>query len=148
MAIRFLTFKKIVSELPLMIKKIILFVCMFLYISANAQKKESLPPEGFFKCWKASYEENNEKTKFEVYRPCTYEKFGPRMFRLEIEFFKTGTCKFLQVGATDLHYYVEGKWSYNNKTKVVTIIDDKDVMTYKFKLKKLTKEMMKTISLN
>lgn len=131
-----------------MIKKIILFVCVFLYISANAQKKESLPPEGFFKCWKASYEENNEKTKFEVYRPCTYEKFGPRMFRLEIEFFKTGTCKFLQVGATDLHYYVEGKWSYNNKTKVVTIIDDKDVMTYKFKLKKLTKEMMKTISLN
>jgi len=131
-----------------MIRKISLLVCLFFSISYIAQTKESLPPEGFFKCWKASYEENNEKTKVEVYRPCSYEKFGPRMFRLEIEFFKTGTCKFLQVGATDMHYYVEGKWSYNNKTKVVTIIDDKDVMTYKFKLKKLTKEMMKTISLN
>ena len=131
-----------------MIRKISLLVCLFFSISYIAQTKESLPPEGFFKCWKASYEENNEKTKVEVYRPCTYEKFGPRMFRLEIEFFKTGTCKFLQVGATDMHYYVEGKWSYNNKTKVVTIIDDKDVMTYKFKLKKLNKEMMKTISLN
>jgi hypothetical protein len=131
-----------------MIRKISLLVCLFFSISYIAQTKESLPPEGFFKCWKASYEENNEKTKVEVYRPCSYEKFGPRMFRLEIEFFKTGTCKFLQVGATDMHYYVEGKWSYNNKTKVVTIIDDKDVMTYKFKLKKLNKEMMKTISLN
>ena len=131
-----------------MIRKITLLVCLFFSISSISQTKESSPPEGFFKCWKASYEENKEKTKLEVYRPCTYEKFGPRMFRLEIEFFKTGTCKFLQVGATDMHYYVEGKWSYNNTTKVITIIDDKDVMTYEFKLKKLNKEMMKTISLN
>lgn len=131
-----------------MIKKITLFVCMFLFINSNAKIKQSVPPEYFFKCWKASYEENNEKTKTDIYRPCSYEKFKPRMFRLEIEFFKTGKCKYLQVGAADLHYYVEGKWTYNKKTKTITVSDDKEVITYKFKLKKINKELMETISLN
>jgi hypothetical protein len=131
-----------------MIKKITLFVCMYLFINSNAKTKESVPPENFFKCWKASYEENNEKTKTDIYRPCSYEKFKPRMFRLEVEFFKAGKCKYLQVGAADLHYYVEGKWTYNKKTKTITVSDDKDVITYKFKLKKINKELMETIPLN
>jgi hypothetical protein len=131
-----------------MIRKITLLVCLFFSISSIAQTKESLPPEVFFKCWKASYEENKEKTKLEVYRPCTYEKFGPRMFRLEIEFFKTGACKFLQVGATDMHYYVEGKWIYDSNKKIISVLDEIGKPTFKFAIKKVSKEVLKTISLN
>jgi|GEM_PF-1967970 len=131
-----------------MIKQIFTLSLLIIALLSKAQTKEQLPPDAFFSCWKASYEENIEKTKTEVYRPCTYSKFRPSMFRLEIEFFKTGKCKYLKVGAADNHYYIEGKWSYNNKTKVVTVLDDKDVLTYKFKLKKINKEFMKTISLN
>lgn len=127
-----------------------LFTTAFILLSliSFSQTNGSLPPEALFKCWKASYEENNEKTNTDFYRPCSYEKFGPRMFRLEIEFFKTGACKYLQVGATDLHYYIEGKWIYNKKTKTISVLDDKGVITYKFKLKKINSEFMKTIPLN
>jgi hypothetical protein len=131
-----------------MTKLIFTAALLFLSVICNSQSAEALPPKDFFSCWKASYEENNEKTKSEVYRPCSYEKFRPSMFRLEIEFFKTGKCKYLHVGAADLHYYIEGKWTYNKKTNIITVLDDKEIIAYKFKLKKVNKEFMKVISLN
>ena len=127
---------------------LILSLTLLVTLCGNAQVKTSAPPKEFFTCWKASYEESNEKTKTDVYRPCTYSKFRPSMFRLEIEFFNDGKCKFLHVGPTDDHYYVDGKWVYDKNTKTISVLDDKDKLTYKFKIKKVGKELMKTISLN
>ncbi|MEO6305268.1 MAG: hypothetical protein ABIP51_19060 [Bacteroidia bacterium] len=130
-----------------MIKKLIITCALLISVCFQANSKTSAPPKEFFACWKASYEENDEKTKTQVYRPCT-NTFRPSMFRLEIEFFADGKCKFLHAGETDAHYYVEGKWSYNKKTKAVTVTDDKGVMMYKFKIKEAKKDGLKIISLN
>jgi hypothetical protein len=51
------------------------------------------------------------------------------------------------VGPADDHYYVEGKWVYDGKTKIISVLDDKGNLTYKFKIKKVSKDLMKTISL-
>jgi hypothetical protein len=126
---------------------LIALIFLFLVSATNAQTKTQSPPKDFFACWKASHEESNEKTKTDIYRSCSYSKFGPSMFRLEIEFFKDGKCKFLHVGPADDHYYVEGKWVYDGKTKIISVLDDKGNLTYKFKIKKVSKDLMKTISL-
>ena len=129
-------------------KTTILILFLIWQFSFYAQTKNALPPKEIFACWKASYEETNEKTKTEIYRPCTYSKFRPSMFRLEIEFFIDGKCKFLRVGTTDNHYYAEGKWNYESSKKIITVLDENGKPTYKFALKKVSKDVLKTISLN
>lgn len=129
-------------------KTILLILFLPLSIAINAQTKTSLPPKEFFACWKASYEESNEKTRADVYRPCAYSKFKPSMFRLEIEFFIDGKCKFLHIGPTDNHYFVDGKWIYDSNKKIISVLDEIGKPTFKFAIKKVSKEVLKTISLN
>jgi len=131
-----------------MIKHLIIAFVLFISVSYQAQTKKVFPPKEFYACWKASYEENIEETKTQVFRSCTYTKFRPSMFRLEIEFFVAGKCKYLHVGASDIHYYVEGKWNYDKKTKVVTVVDEKEQPAFKFKIKEAKKDVLKVISLN
>ncbi len=112
-----------------------LIIAAVLLISMNCAatiKRTPLPPE-FFTCWKSAHEEKDEKAKIQVFRPCTNE-FRPSMFRLSIEFFKDGKCKYLHAGPTDNHYFVEGTWTYNSRTKIVTVFDDKKKREYKFKV--------------
>jgi hypothetical protein len=121
--------------------------CLLFISSCLFAQKTTYPPKEFYTCWKAAYEENNEKAKTNVFRPCTYT-FRPSMFRLEIEFFANGNCKYLQVGAADLHYYIDGKWSCDKKTKTITIKDDKDKVAYKYKIKGIKKEKLTFVMLN
>ncbi len=124
-------------------KKILIACLLIVSIAFKAQtKKPETPSKDLFSCWKASYEENNEKRKTQVFRSCSYTKFAPSMFRLEIEFFADGKCKYLHVGPTDNHYYVEGKWTYNKKTKKLNIEDDKGSIEYKFKFKEIKNDVL------
>lgn len=124
------------------------FIACLLFISSNfIAQKVTYPPKEFYSCWKSAHEENNEKAKTNVFRPCTYT-FGPSMFRLEIEFFNNGSCKYLHVGATDIHYYVEGKWNYDKKKKMIIIKDDKGKVEYKYKIKEVNKEKLTLVMLN
>lgn len=127
-------------------KNFIIAAVLFITINCAANIKKTPLPKEFFTCWKAAYEENDEKAKTQVYRPCTNE-FGPSMFRLSIEFTSNGNCKYLHAGPTDNHYYVEGKWKYNSKTKVVTVLDDKKKLAYKFKVIETKSDILKVSSL-
>lgn len=127
-------------------KNIIIAIVLFISVNCVATIKKTPLPKEFFACWKASYEENDEKAKTEIYRPCTNE-FRPSMFRLSIEFFKDGKCKYLHAGPTDIHYFVDGKWTYNSRTKVVTVLDDKKKLAYKFKVIEANGDILKISSL-
>ncbi|MBA2610504.1 MAG: hypothetical protein H0U95_00940 [Bacteroidetes bacterium] len=131
-----------------MVKQIFISFLFFFSLICIGQQKTLFPPAEFYSCWKSSHEENNEKAKTEVYRPCTYTKFPPSMFRLEIEFFITGKCKYLHVGPTDIHYYVDGKWGMNKKTRIITVFDDKGKLAYKYKLKTVKKDELVLLSVN
>ncbi len=127
-------------------KNIIFTAILFISINCVAGTKKTPLPKEFFTCWKAAYEENDEKAKTQVYRPCT-NQFGPSRFRLSIEFSSDGKCKYLHAGPTDNHYFVEGKWIYNARTKVVTVLNDKKKLAYKFKVVEAKGDILKVSSL-
>ncbi len=128
-------------------KRYFLIACLFFISSCFIAQKTTYPPKEFYACWKAAHEENNEKAKTNVFRSCTYT-FGPSMFRFEIEFFADGKCKYLHVGPTDNHYYVEGKWNYDKKKKVIIVKDDTGKISYKYKIKDVNKEKLTLVMLN
>ncbi len=125
-------------------KKIFLFSSFLISLFGFAQKKSALPPENLFACWSASYEENIETAKEKLYRPCDYN-FPPSRFRQSIVFDKRGTCQVLHVGETDAHYYVDCKWTYDKKKKIVSIADDKGKVKMKIKIVSVDKEKLKII---
>jgi len=126
-----------------MIKQIIITAILLITVNTNiaVAKKAPLPKE-FFTCWKSAHEEKDEKAKTQVFRPCTNE-FRPSMFRLSIEFFADGKCKYLHAGATDAHYFVDGKWSYNKRKKIITVFDDKKKIEYRFKVIEVKGDILK-----
>ena len=126
-----------------MIKNSIVFCLLLIAVNNSAQISKSIMPDAFYNCWLASYEEDEPNTNIKIYRPCDYKEFKPSMFRQSITYEKNGVCKYLQLSPNDAHYFVEGKWIYNKKKKVVTIKDDKNKDVFKFKIKKLEKTLMK-----
>lgn len=112
-------------------------------LTGFSQKKSALP-DLMFKCWSASYEENKETSKEKLYRPCDHS-FPMSRFRQSIVFDKNGTCKVLHVGETDAHYYVDCKWTYDKKKKIMNINDDKDKVKMKMKIVSVDKETLKII---
>lgn len=123
-------------------KNIIITVILFISVNCMAIAKKAALPKEFFTCWKSANEEKDEKAKMQIFRPCTNE-FRPSMFRLSIEFFADGKCKYLHAGATDAHYFVDGKWSYNARKKIVTVFDDKKKIEYRFKVIEVKGDILK-----
>lgn len=125
-------------------KKIILIGSLLLSLVGFAQKKSALPPEAFFACWSASYEENQETDKEKLFRPCDYN-FPPSRFRQTMVFDKKGTCQVLQIGETDAHYFADCRWTYDKKKKLVNIADDKGKIKMKIKIVSVDKEKLKIV---
>lgn len=125
-------------------KKLIFISTLFMALAGFAQRKTSGPPAALFACWAASYEENKEDNQEKLYRSCDH-KFPPSRFRQTIDFDKSGTCKVLAVGETDAHYFVDCKWVYDKKKKVINISDDKGKVKMKMKIISADKELLKVI---
>lgn len=125
-------------------KKIILLSSFLISLCSFSQKRSASPPESLFACWSASYEENIETAKEKIYRPCDYN-FPPSRFRQSIVFDKKGTCQVLHVGETDAHYYVDCKWTYNKRKKIMNIADDKGKVKMKMKIVSVDKKKLKII---
>lgn len=125
-------------------KKLIFISTIFMALTAFGQKKTSGPPAALFACWAASYEENKENNQEKLYRPCDYN-FPPSRFRQNIIFEKNGTCKVLAVGETDIHYFVDCKWVYDKKKKLVNVYDDKGKVKMKLKIISADKELLKVL---
>lgn len=123
-------------------KNIIIAITLLVSINCAATIKKTTLPKEFFTCWKSAHEEKDEKAKTQIFRPCTNE-FRPSMFRLSIEFFADGKCKYLHAGATDAHYFVDGTWTYNKRKKIVTVFDDKKKIEYRFKVIEVKGDMLK-----
>ena len=126
-----------------MIKNIIITCLVFITVNYAAQTAKAIMPDAFFNCWRASYEEDDEKTNIKNYRPCDYKEFRAAMYRQSITFDKNGQCDYLQLAPNDAHFFVKGKWSYNKKRKMVTVKDDKDKVVYKFKVNGIEKSLTK-----
>lgn len=121
---------------------VILSIC-FAFKLVSQTGKAQMPPE-FYKCWAASFEEDNDAiTVSKTYRPCDYKEFKPSMFRYRIEFFRDGKCKWLQLAANDAHYFVDGTWKYNRGN--VTVLDAKGEIKMKFKIKNLKYNRMNIV---
>ncbi|MCW3078475.1 MAG: hypothetical protein JWO32_3084 [Bacteroidetes bacterium] len=124
-------------------KKLLLLSTLLIVLTSLGQKKSSLP-DIFYSCWSASYEENKEGSQEKLYRPCDHQ-FPMSRFRQSIVFDKNGTCKVLHVGETDAHYYVDCKWTYDKKKKILDINDDKGKVKMKMKLVSVDKQTLKFI---
>jgi len=116
-------------------KKMIILAFMFLVGIASAQDtKTSTVPEAFYNCWLASYEEDEANSVKKNYRQCDYGLFPPSRFRQQLTFRKDGTCRVLNLGVTDAHFFTENKWTFNENTKLVVIYDDKGKPFMQFKI--------------
>lgn len=125
-----------------MIKNLLFSCLLFTAVTISAKTNKSALPEVFYKCWMASYEDDDQKTMVRHYRSCDYKEFKPTRYRQSITFEKNGVCKYLQLSPTDAHFIVEGKWSYNHKTKLISVSDDKGAPVFKFRIKSVDKSVM------
>lgn len=117
---------------------------LLLFINSGLFSQKNNVSSSLYRCWAASYEENNEESKEKIYRPCE-KGFPPSRFRQTINFNQNGSCKVLMVGETDLHYQVECKWNYDKKKKIISIADDKKKVKMKFKLVKVDDQILKIV---
>lgn len=124
-------------------KKLIAIVLAFMGFTLSAQKSKTGIPEAFYNCWSASYEEDDANTMTKNFRNCDYDKFPPSRFRQQITFNRDGTCKVLNLGATDAHFFTENKWTYDKRKKLVSILDDKGKPFMRFKINAVEKGRLK-----
>jgi hypothetical protein len=131
-----------------MIKNIIIATIFFVSANVFSQKQENRKmPENFYGCWTSSYEENDQKKpELLIYRPCKYKEFKASMYRHTMVFEKSGKCTYLAFSPTDAHYEAVGTWVYAKKKDWITIVSDKNEVVFKFKIKKIGKDLMKIIT--
>jgi hypothetical protein len=110
-----------------------------------SQSRNAVMPDFFYNCWKASLEEDDNVTGFEIkaYRPCDYKEFRPSLYRQTFSFNRNGTCLYLRMAANDAHYNAEGKWYYRRRDGLITIKDSQDKVVFKIRVRHLDKNKMK-----
>ena len=94
-------------------------------------------------CWTNSREENNLRSPVKIYRPCSYHTFPPLRFRFRMELKKDFKCSFLHQAPSDAHPMKDGKWSFNQETKILKIFDANNEEVIKFKVEAVGKKMLK-----
>ena len=116
---------------------------LFSFSCVSQKKKANLKmAENFYGCWISSYEENDQKTNILNYRPCKFKEWKASMFRHYVDFKKDGTCTYLQASPTDAHFEAPGTWTYTKKGGDITVLNEKKELVFKFRLKKIEKDLM------
>jgi hypothetical protein len=117
--------------------KIILLCCGLLlgagalWAAETADKPADKPelPEGIFKEWKHSREEDTKGVK--VYRPADYEFPRARGIREGLEFKKDGTFIRTVNGPDDRPRKFTGTWKAESKDTIAVEFKDKETKPYK-----------------
>ncbi len=89
------------------------------------------------KTWEHSYEELHN-----IYRPSDYMDFPASRYRQSFTFKDDNVCYYSVLAPDDRHYEEEGKWKFDPKTKVLEMTNSKSVILYKFKIIKLTENIL------
>ena len=76
-------------------------------------------------CWKFYPEESKVYPDITVYRPCNYESLPRRgmRYRFKMELLENGKCRYLKIGATDLHFMHDAKWTFEPESRILTILN-------------------------
>ena len=96
-----------------------LFFTTLLVISQN----NTINKSDIFGCWTDSFEEYNKESNFKVFRLCDYDKIPPARFRHRFEIKKNGEFHWLEMAKDDRHYMRKGTWTYDSKSKTLSVFN-------------------------
>ena len=103
--------------------KILTFL-FFTTLSVISQKK-TINKSDIYGCWTDSFEEYSNESNFKVFRPCNYDKIPPARFRYRFEIKKNGEFQWLEMAENDGHYMRKGTWTYDSKSKTLSVFNKK-----------------------
>jgi len=104
--------------------KSLLFLILFTFANIVFGQEKSIGQADLIGCWKYYPEEGKDYPDITVYRPCNYEslpQIGLR-YRFKMELMENGKCRFLKIGANDVHLMHDAKWTFDSKSKILTIM--------------------------
>lgn len=73
--------------------------------------------------WLHSFEEEQNGSEADIYRPHGYKNFPPSRFRMQYIFEKNGHCKWFYLAPNDSHHFKPGKWKQDADDSEVIIIE-------------------------
>jgi len=121
----------------------IIIVIFSLIMAMSFNNCNEITPEVFLqKSWSRSYEEEISK-EIQIYRPSNYKEFPPSRYRQIIDIEPNNTCKYLVLAKNDGHYMENGKWEYDESTKIIKIFNSNSEITYEFEVVELTNDLLK-----
>ena len=121
-------------------------ICCILVLGLNqvfAQEIKKIKAENLINCWSRSFEDEKEDAKTAAFRNCDYE-FPPRIYRPTVKLEANGKCQILHIGETDIRSFKEGKWKYHKRKRRVTVINQKNIVEMKFRIKRMEKDLLIT----
>ena len=125
----------------------IIIVIFSLIMTMSFYNCNEITPEVFLqKSWSRSYEEEISK-EIQIYRPSNYKEFPPSRYRQVFEFEANNVCKYLVLAENDGHYMENGKWEYDESTKIIKIFSSTSEILYEFKVVELTNNLLKLESI-
>jgi hypothetical protein len=123
-------------------RKIIIVVFSLIMIMSLYKCSEDTPEVFLQKSWSRSYEEEISK-EIQIYRPSNYKEFPPSRYREVFEFEANNVCRYLILAENDGHYMENGKWEYNESTKIIKIFNSNSEIKYEFEVVELTNDLLK-----
>jgi hypothetical protein len=123
-------------------RKIIIVVFSLIMIMSLYKCSEDTPEVFLQKSWSRSYEEEISK-EIQIYRPSNYKEFPPSRYREVFEFEANNVCRYLILAENDGHYKENGKWEYNESTKIIKIFNSNSEIKYEFEVVELTNDLLK-----
>ena len=123
-------------------RKIIIVVFSLIMIMSLYKCSEDTPEVFLRKSWSRSYEEEISK-EIQIYRPSNYKEFPPSRYREVFEFEANNVCRYLILAENDGHYMENGKWEYNESTKIIKIFNSNSEIKYEFEVVELTNDLLK-----
>ena len=123
-------------------RKITIVIISLIMTLSFSNCNEITPEVSLQKSWSRSYEEEISK-EIQIYRPSNYKEFPPSRYREVFEFEANNVCKYLILAENDGHYMENGKWEYNESTKIIKIFNSNSEIKYEFEVVELTNDLLK-----
>ena len=118
-----------------------LLILMFSMTSLFGQESE-IKQSDLIGCWTDSREENLPESDFNIYRPCDYKTFPFSRFRFKMDLRNDFTCSWFDLSSTDRHSMKEGKWTFDNKTHILKLLNLEGRVVKKFSIAELNQDIM------
>lgn len=96
--------------------------------------------------WIHSYEEQQQNSTTQIFRPIGYKDFPLSRFRMEYNFKENGECEWYYLSPDDNHRFKKGKWKFDPKNKDILQITKDDVVE-SYKIIELNKDRLEIAEL-